>query len=353
VGRTKQAFNVNELFLAGQCDSDTRMKLVRSPLFGIVTNMYNRARSLGREIRVGFVSTHSFVGHGNSMVDVVKEVNVVTPQGVSVAMIINNSPSYNHIGVGIYGSHVEDAPCRALTSSNPKYIQSKFSLKSDHDVANSFDRAVAGAYEFFDVRVRGMLDDLVDNLYGERTVRAPCVDASRLGNDLATFLLKLYAGERTLAEMPSDIRITADAHVKMYKEQRQKFDRAIAEAKEFMDGEKWFYVDNMNKGVILGTIKPEPCRKALDVYSEAGLPYTGSYEYVLTEANFQWYPSFNAIPEDTRKQLEFSMVMLKTHRNSHEMLPQNTSGAKFWLEMGCYSETSWNGNGASVHVLSK
>ena len=352
MGRTKQAFNANNLFLVGQCDADTRMKLIRSPLFGIVTNMYNRARSLGKEIRVGFINTHS-LAYNNGIVDVVKEVNIVTPQGVSVAMITNGSPSYNHISVGMYGSHTEDAPHRTLTSSNPKYVQSKFSIKSDHDAANSFDRSLEGAYEFFNVRVRGMLDDLVDNLYGERTVRAPCVEASRLENDLATFLLKLYAGERTLAEMPMDIRITAEAHVRMYREQRQKFDKAIADAKEFMDGEKWFYVDNMNKGVILGTVKPEPCHKALDVYSESGLPYTGAYEYVSPEAVFQWYPSFEAIPDETRKQLEFSMVMLKTHRNTHEMLPQNTSGAKFWLEMGCYSETSWNGHGASVHVLSK
>lgn len=352
MGRTKQTFNVNELFLAGQCDADTRMKLIRSPLFGIVTNMYNRARSNGKQIRVGFINTHS-LAFNNGVVDVVKEVNIVSTQGVPIAMITNGSPSYNHIGIGIYGSHAEDSPARALTSSNPKYVQNKFSVKSEHDVARTFDRAVTGAYEFFNVRVRGMLDGLVDNLYGERVVRAPNVDAHRVGNDLVTFLLRMYAGERTPVEMPMDMRITAEANLRNYREQRQKFDAAIANAKEFMDGEKWLYVDNINKGVILGAIKPEPCHKALDVYSESALPYYGAYEYVSPEAVFQWYPSFNDIPEETRKQLEFSMVMLKTHRNSHEMLPQNTGDEKFWLEMGCYSQTSWGGHGASVHVLSK
>lgn len=351
MGRSKTVFNTKDLFIEGQNNTEVQLKFIRSPLFPIAVNAYNRAKAKNLDLRVGFIETNSFTGG-----EIVSKVNLVTPLGVPVALISNSNGTYTSISFSTYSSHTENpqSAYRQLSSSNPKYVQSKLSVKSEHDAASAFDTALVSAHNFFDQTLRGIVDSLVDHVSGDRHVMRPLVSSGRLQDEAATFLLKVFAGDCTFAEMPLDMRATLDTQVKEYKLRCLKFDQAIDDSIRFMDGDKWLFMPGMNKGVVLACISPDGIVEALKRYRIKGfLPYVPDLVYAKMAIAPKWYPSFEAIPDDIREGLQFSMVMLKTHLNSSTMLPKECHGGKFFTEMGCYSQSAWNEWGSDVHLLSR
>lgn len=350
MGRSKTVFNTKDLFIEGQNNTELQLKFIRSPLFPIAVNAYNRAKARNLDLRVGFIETNSFAA------EVVSKVNLVTPLGVPVALISNSNGTYTSISFSTYSSHTENpqSAYRQLSSSNPKYVQSKLSVKSEHEAACAFDTALVSAHNFFDNTLRGIVDSLVDHVSGDRHVMRPVVPSGRLQDEATTFLLKVFAGECTFAEMPLDMRAALDTQVKDYKLRCLKFDQAIDSSIQFMDGDKWLFMPGMNKGVVLACISPDGMVEALKRYRNNGaLPFPPSMVYAKMAIAPKWYPSFEALPDDIREGLQFSMVMLKTHLNSSTMLPKECHGGRFFTEMGCYSQSAWNEWGSDVHLLSR
>ena len=349
MGRSKAVFNTKDLFLEGQNNADVQTKFIRSPLFPIAVNAYNRAKTKNLDLRVGFIETGNYTGG-----EVIRKVNLVTPLGVPVALITSSDGTYTSIGFCTYSSHTEnpESAYRQLSSSNPKYVQSKLSAKSEHDAAQAFDNALVSAHNFFDQTLRGIVDGLVDHVSGDRHVMRPLVSSGRLQDEAATFLLKVFAGDCTFAEMPLDMRASLDTQVKDYKLRCLKFDQAIDDALRFMDGDKWMYMPGMNKGVVVTCVSPDNMVNALNQYRAKGsLPYAPDVVYAKTSIAPKWYPSFDSLPDDIREGLQFSMMMLKTHRNSNDLLPKECHGGKFFVEMGCYSQSAWNDRGSDAHIL--
>ena len=158
-------------------------------------------------------------------------------------------------------------------------------------------------------------------------------------------------GEVQPSEMSPSQRYDFTNMFNKYVESREKFKNALKETADMISTEKWMYITNINGGVILGAIRPEPMSVALERYmSEGELPGEGAFNYVQEAVPFKWYPSFDHIPDEQRMELEFSMVMLKAHTNSAEMLPSG-HGEHFYYELGTYC--SCRNDGVSVYVLTK
>lgn len=346
MSRQSKSFNVNDLFLQGQNSDVARNLLIRSPLIGSVASVYNRA---GGKIRVGAIDTA-----GDTYI---KRVQFVTTKGVPVADITSNN-LYDDIYFSTSTGNSlarHKSGWRRLSTTNPKYLQNKLSAKSNHEAAESFDSALIESEAWIGHELRGLLDRLVDKAMGEGVTRAPAFGDGGFGyhidSSVMTAMARVFAGEIAAHEVTAVTRTEFQRLFDIYATKREKFGNALKTAVEFLTGEKWIYVNDINGGFIAGAISDAGMLAAIDKYkSGEALPtqQMNSFNYVTETVPLQWYPSVECVPEDVRKGIEFSLVMLKTHRNSQVMLPTESG---IWHEMGCASLV--NGHGASVYVLAK
>lgn len=339
MARSVIKFNISDIFLEGQNSQSDRIMLINSPLFGAVANLYNRSE---KQIRVGHIELGQDAYGINTFI---KKVNIVTSYGYPVAAVGSHNAAYDAVFFNVCSSPTGES--NRLSTSKPKYLQNKLGPKSNHDAATSFDHYLHRAEFFISDNLRSIVDRLVDRLSGLSSVQAPQCKVDRT---LGHFLALCMKGEITQSEIPHEYRTQLDDNFKEYMSHRTKFDEAISQVSEFCGGEKWVYMNNINKGVILGAISMEPSLKALNIYRMGErLPPPKQDNYCTQSMALKWYPSHDAIPDELRQQVELSLVMLKAHRNSPEMLP-SVDGS--WVEMGCHSEIH-GPNGEATYVLAK
>jgi hypothetical protein len=344
--RRTKSFNFNDLFLAGQNSATARNLLIRSPLVGVMANAYNRA---GGRVRVGAIDTAADT--------YIKSVYLVTTHGVPVAEVTSNS-TYTDIyfNTSAGNSFVRHkSGWRRLNTGNPKYLQNKLSVKSEHEAADSFDDAVKDGYGWVGIELRGMIDRLVDQAMGEGVTRAPVFGEGGFGHSidasLITAMARVFAGEMSPHEVSISHRTEFQRLFNMYTDKREKFNGALVKAVDFLTGEKWIFANNVNGGVTVGAISDTGLLAAIEKYkSGEALPtqQEGHFNYAVETVPMQWYPSFEHVPGEIRSGIEFSLAMLKTHRNAEKLLPDCTD---IWQEMGCAS--IFNHHGATLYVLAK
>lgn len=339
MARSVIKFNISDIFLEGQNSQCVRVMLINSPLFGAVANLYNRSE---KKIRVGHIELGQDAYGINTFI---KKVNIVTPYGYPVASVGSHNSAYDSVFFNV--CPIPTNHSTRLSTSKPKYLQNKLGPKSNHDAATSFDHYLHQAGRFISEHLRSIIDNLIDRVSGCSNVHAP---RCKVDNTLAHFLALCVKGEITQAEIPHEYRMQLDNNFKEYASHRAKFDEAINQVSEFCSGEKWVYMNNINKGVILGAIDTKPSLGTLNNYRMGDfLPSAKEDNYCTQSVTFKWYPSHEAIPDDLRQQVELSLVMLKAHRNSPEMLP-SVGGS--WLEMGCHAEI-FGLDGEAIYVLAK
>lgn len=331
MGRNKSVknFDYNALFLDNQTDAATRLEVARSPCLSVILAAYNL---VGGNLRVGHVRKHQNGG--------VSKVNLVTPVGLPVALIDMSSSRYSF---DICFDASTGAMSSFLGTTNLRYMRSKIS--AGNDVGIRLINRVDENNKFFSSSIYTMIDRLVDKAMGESVTGAPSFSSPlSMDRELLTFMARYMAGEVTTLEMPNNLRALFDSMYKEFSDKRAKFKEALVSAREFVGGDKWFFMNNVNNGVILGGIGSQPMLAAVEHYTNVGrMPSYSDYNFCDVTVPFKWYPSFQDIPEQYRRELEYSLVMLKTHRGVDEMIP-NTGAREFWPEMGCYSA-------GSVHVL--
>lgn len=341
MARSVIKFNVSDIFLEGQNSQNERIALINSPLFGAVANLYNRSE---KKIRVGHIELGQDVYGINTFI---KKVNIVSSYGYPIATVGSNNYNYDSVYFNVCPSPTSQST--RLSTSKPKYLQNKLGPKSNHEAATSFDHYLRQTEYFLPEHFRSIIDNSVDRLSGRTNVHAP---QCKVGDSLGHFLALCVKGEITQSEIPHEYRTQLDNNFKEYTSNRARFMDAISQVSEFCSGEKWIYMNNINKGVILGAVNTESSLAALNVYKMGDcLPSAslGKYYYCKESVALKWYPSHEAIPDDLRQQVELSLVMLKAHRDSSEMLP---SVGGTWLEMGCHAEILGL-DGEAVYVLSK
>jgi hypothetical protein len=230
-------------------------------------------------------------------------------------------------------------------------VQAKFRQGSSHPNFGLFESAVRNAQDKINFSVREFADEFIDNLNGRRVSGRP--EISSLDSELTTLLVRAYMGDISLIDIPSQCKMRLDSVIRNYQESTNKFKDSIKKSYDFFDGNKWVYITDINDGVVLGAISPEPVRVALDKYvTEGRLPYTRAhsetpYQYIKPEVEFKWYKSYDCIPEPLKGELEYSIAMLKAHRATDGDL-FTECGNYFWPEMG--AARFW-GNPLSAKVL--
>ena len=332
-GKAKIKFDVRDLLFPEQHinEQEVVQALMKSPLFSIIAQIYSQSDKF---LRVGKIKK----GGGDTAID----VEMVSPLGFLVCRLSTSGTIGNGGTVSFYTPHgamYNDAPLNYLSTANPRYLQSKIKPGSDHPAAAALAARIHNAAEVMPVQLRFMLDTMVDKMFGESICSAPTFDVTKVQNSTSTFMARYMAGEVTLAEMSSDVRTNFAEVYGKYTAKRDKFKEVIQKGKDFVDGEKWVYIPGVNDGVVLGAISPEPMLAALDVYAAGdSLPDLNKDRYKIVETvPFKWYRSFDHIPDEYRSGLEYSLVMLKMHRASDNMLPPPQHMSTFWQEMGCYA----------------
>jgi hypothetical protein len=347
MARSVIKFNISDIFLDGQTKQEDRLHLVNSPLFGILANLYNRSE---KSIRVGMVTRSEATNDFYS-------VEIVTPEGLSVARLTARYGGMYNFGVYSNPLTAGSNPNAVITSSNPKYLQTKLGPKSEHEAAQIFDTRLVSTKVYVSELLRASLDKFIDHTVGISVTSSPKVFSDRYitnGSELELchYLALYYAGEVTQLEMPQNVRNMFDDIYKKYADKKNKFSDALSRSREMFSGEKWIYFRNMNGGVVLGAIRTDAMQVAIDKYASGQhLPFVSEFNYAQWEMPLKWYPSHDHIPADIRQQVDLSLVMLKAHRDSEEMFP---SDGRFWEEMGCLMESYDSGPLASrLYVLSK
>ena len=344
----KIKFNIHGIFMEGQNTVADRNLFVASPLFPVFVSIYNRASG---KVKVGLLKTKQ-APDGKTFIS---EIPIVTPLGLRVASLENRSSEYNVLSFGVSVDVLSNHTTNDLRTSNPKYIQSRMSPSSEKDCATAFDNRLNDSADIFNQIIRSMIDTSIDSKFGRGLSSAPnFVSRSHIEPFLITFLARYFVGEVTQSEMNAKDLAQFNVLFKKYTEERDKFKSALVNTLDMVSTEKWVYITNVNGGVILGAIRPEPMCAALDKYMSKGvLPpsdySSNQFSYVQESVPFKWYPSFDHIPEEHRVGLTFSMVMLKAHTGSADMLP--TEGIHIHYELGAYCECRYGRS--SVYVLTK
>lgn len=312
----KIKFNVSNIFMEGQNTVEDRNLFVTSPLFGIFTALYNRS---GGKVKVGKIETDSFYPASGKIL-FVKRVYVVSQLGLQVCNINNTSVDYNYLHLNVNHTPInsENYVSVAMQTTNPKYLQSKLLPSSTHDAATRFDMSLKRAELFFNTLVRDTMLKSIKEKYGDLSDSSHWKIRSKLSDSVVLFLAKHFMGEVSMSEMRSADRAMFDTAYGQFREIVNKFKISLKDAYDMVSTEKWLYVTNVNGGVLLSAIRPEPMCAALDTLSadETNLPYEYEFNYIQETLPAKWYPDYQAIPEDIRQQLEFSMVMLKAHVGS-------------------------------------
>lgn len=347
-GKAKIKFDVRDLLFPEQHinEQETVQALIRSPLFSVITQVYNQSEKF---LRVGKITK----GAGGEVID----AEMVSPLGFLVCRLAVSGVIGNGGSVNLYMPYHPmslSADTNYLSTANPRYLQSKVKPDVGHPAGTGLKTKIDRAKNLMPDTLRYMLDTMIDRVFGESISSAPVFDVTKVHDSTSTFMARYMAGEVTLAEMPQNVRTNFKEVYDKYIEKCNKFKDSIQKGKDFVDGEKWVYITNVNGGVVLGAIHPGPMLAALDVYAAGGsLPDFDSEEYKIVETvPFKWYKSFDHIPDEYRVGLEYSLVMLKTHTGASKLLPEPSHTYKFWQEMGCCT-TGGVSNDAQFMYLSR
>ena len=333
--KEKVKFNVGDLFFKEKYNPlphDLVQAVTTSPLFGSVACVYN------------YSGGKAFIGHVETFqTGQVHAIEMVSSLGMKICKFSITGEVKGGGTLNLYtpwGAFNVGATRHQIGTSNPRYLQSKLKPESSHDAATSLIRSIGNAQNGLSTKLRDIVDDLIDRNYGHGISSQPQFPMNKLTENLQTFLAKLAANEVTMLEMPSSMRQEFDTHYSNYTTKRNKFRESIDKSKDFFDGEKWMYCPNFNGGVLLGAISPEPMIEAMDKFiADDELPFGNRFNYVKETVPFKWYKSLSRVPEEYQRQLEYSLMMLKTHRASAQIIPEVTIST-FWQEMGAYSSST-------------
>jgi len=331
VAKASKKFDVANVFFKDQHDQVTKTRFLQSPLFPIFVAAYN---STGGELRVGAIKYDRSEGAYQTT----WKTMFVSQEGFPVGMVsakINDSGQNSSFSYHAFSGVAESfgASTSLLTTTNPRYLQSKLSSSSTHDVLTWLRRSARDARYAVGEGIRTLIDNFIDKNYGESLSSRPRIN---INDEVGTCLANIVMGNMSLNDIPTNTRASFDRAFKEYEEKKAKFSAAIDKAKGFITGDKWILLPSLNEGVYVGAIIGDHIKDALDTYVTTGcMPSTDKFNYTNYSVAPQWYKSMQDIPEEYRNELEYSLAMLKVHRNSSDMIPKPEGwGHTHWAEVG-------------------
>lgn len=331
MARTRKIkFDTNNVFFKNQHTPEQKAKFLRSPLFPVFVAAYNSTEGA---IRVGEIREYAMTQKTNTKVMLVNDYGLgigVLESNMGEQLSALDSFSYHSVTTAISSSF--QSMNRLITTSNPRYLQSKLSSKSDHDAVTWLRRSVKEAKDAIGAAVRAMVDRCIDIANGESVASKPIV---KMSERVGTYLALVVMGKMSFNEIPTAQRAAFDEAFKVYTEKQGKFENALRAAEEFVSGEKWLLIPDINNGVLLAAIIGDAIKPQIKNYQLTGNLDINFSQYTNYSLAPEWYPSMQDIPEQYRTELEYSLTMLKTHRNSNEMIPTHDGWNPIqWPEVG-------------------
>jgi hypothetical protein len=325
VGKAKIKFNTDDLFLEGQHSLTDKQNFLRSPLFPVVATMYN---TTDRKIRVGHVVSNQ-VSTSADPKSTIMSAMITTPEGFMVGKVRYNRGTFDFATVS---DGVTDPSSNILISTaSANYLRAKLSKTSDHVAASWLRRVADDAIHCVSNVIRSISDIAVDRAYGKSISGRPMI---RYDDDTTTFLSNVVMGKTTMLQMPAEMRQVFDKKYDEYTISNNKFEEAIEKVKNFFDQGKWVLINEVNNGVILGAITPDGAISGLDIYKSLnGLPHGGAHNFAPFSLRPKWYPSYDAIPEEYRRELDYGLMMLKVHRNA-DSTATDPNVHDIWMDIG-------------------
>jgi hypothetical protein len=325
VGKVKIKFNTDDLFLEGQHSTMEKHNFLRSPLFPIVATMYN---TTDRKIRVGHIVSNQISTSADPK-ETIMSALLTTPEGFMVGKVRCNRGVFDFSATSDGMS--EPSSNVLISTASASYLRAKLSKTSDHVAAQWLRRTANDAIYCVSNVIRSISDTAVDRAYGRSVSSRPTVEYNA---DITTFLANVVMGNATMLQMPADMRQIFDGKYRDYSLNNAKFDEAIEKAKSFFDQGKWVLINGINHGVVLGAITPDGAVSGLEIYKWAeGLPHGGVHDFARFSLTPKWYPSYDAIPEEYRRELDYALMMLKVHRNAASV-NIDPNERNIWMDIG-------------------
>lgn len=335
-GKAKIKFNVADMILQGSQAHSYIPELVRSPMFPVAAAMFNRAANT---VRIGDVKLEN---------NEVTAITLSTLIGLPIARVTKFAENYH---VYISTSPLFYDLGRRLSTTNPAYAKNKLKSGSEHEVAEMFTSALNTSTTELSSMFYRMVDNLIDLKAGSSLHGSPVI--SSMSDELVTFIARVIQNEASLSDMPMGMRSEFDNKFNEYSKKRGKFTDALGITKEFAEGDKMVLIENATckDACIFGTVKSRAMLNAIDTYANHGrLPSARLYDYAEVGTPLKWYPSYDAIPEEFRRQLDFAKVVLRNHDTPSNVDNSYTSD-NYWLSIGAYKFSSNNGMVVNVFTM--
>lgn len=329
--KTRLKFDPNNFFMEGMHTDESKTRFMKSAVFYLAVAAYNCG---GSNIRIGRIAYDSQNSH-------IVRADLMTPAGFSIGNI--------HGSFSEYTLALTQSPIRsdcsgygAITTSNPRYFMNKVSSKSEHDAAISLRNSASRTTNKI---VSDALHSLLDNLIlsftsdsGRFRSRRPDI---HLDSSVVNTIARVFAGDLDRSSL--SISFLNDFQIKYseYLGKVNKFSSSVDQIEEFVSQDKWVMFTDINHGMIVGAVSSKPLLDAIKEYRvEGSLPTNSNFTYCHEVVPFKWYESFDSIPSDIRSELELSLLMLKTHTNSNNLIPN--ADFSHALEMGAAMNTYYS-----------
>lgn len=162
-----------------------------------------------------------------------------------------------------------------------------------------------------------------------------------LSSECTTLLTRIFMKDLHPAEVDQSQLAYIEQQYKNYLDKCDKLSNMFTGAKDFFSQDKWVVVNNYRKvnaqdTVIVGAISRHPILAALEKsLKDDSLPHAYQFTYADITVPFKWYTSFDAVPDEIRKEIEVQLVMNKLQAGRETLLPsENTHRDTVWLEGG-------------------
>lgn len=318
MGKRKIPFNTDDMFLDGQHTPQEKQAFVSSRLFAPAVAVYN---TTDKRLRVSRITQSGKDTH----------VVMTTPEGFSVCSLnYNDENGAYSFRTTTDGDRSFVGGSRDIYTTSVTYLCSKLSKSSKHPAKSSLDICLAQSPMVVDRAIRHAVDRTVDTIMGTGLVRRPHLT---LEASIATFLAEIAMGKTTMQQMSAEMRSSFEAQYADYINKSDKFDGAVDGTKSAFANGMWLFISDINGGVIFGAVNSDGLNGGLDSYKNNDrLPGSEHHKYASYVMTPKWYPSRDAIPEEYRRELEYSLMLLKVHRKSDDLIPNTSS--EVWTEIG-------------------
>jgi hypothetical protein len=319
--------DLSKFFLANKFPQYEQAAIMRSDYWSVYAQLYN------------ITEGEWVIGGVNYEVEN-KHMVFTTKEGVPVACIglakhPKSSTKYwlfdyinNSFASGLRSNeYTTDA---VLRSTNIKYIAANLKKHA----SQIKDWAVAGR-----TKLSHLTRELVSSaMYeGYRALfETPSVES--LDGETRIELVKLAMGEIDRASMSPDSYRVCEIRHKEYMRQLEKREEAARQARSFVLGDKWIIIKDILDGYIVGRVGRDALLKEIETYCVSKRHSNRDHFEIHGAA---WHKSLDNLPEDLKAQLMPSLMMLKVHTGSSELLPVRDTATTVWPAAGSVVRAYW------------